>query len=80
MNPKKQKEKDRRRARKLAEEAWEAANEGNFDLAEKIIRRAVGLGVDLSLTSSCYDPLPEGTPCGECDAHCEGALGTARQA
>ena len=34
----------------------------------EIIRRAVGLGVDLSLTSSCYDPLPEGTPCGECDA------------
>jgi hypothetical protein len=41
MNPKKQKEKDRRRARKLAEEAWEAVNEGNLDLAEKLIRRAV---------------------------------------
>jgi hypothetical protein len=41
MNPKKQKEKDRRRARKLAEEAWEAVDEGNLDLAEKIIRRAV---------------------------------------
>lgn len=41
MNPKKQKQKDRRRARKLAEQAWEAANEGNLDLAEKIIRRAV---------------------------------------
>lgn len=41
MNPRKQKEKDRRRARKLAEEAWEAVNAGNFDLAEKIIRRAV---------------------------------------
>jgi len=41
MNPKKQKEKDRRRARKLAEQAWDAVNEGNLDLAEKIIRRAV---------------------------------------
>jgi uncharacterized protein len=41
MNPKKQKAKDRRRARVLAEQAWEAANHGNLDLAEKIIRRAV---------------------------------------
>ncbi len=41
MNPKKAKEKERRRARKLAEEAWEAADEQNLDLAEKIIRRAV---------------------------------------
>jgi uncharacterized protein len=41
MTPKKQKDKDRRRARKLAEEAWEAADAGNLDLAEKLIRRAV---------------------------------------
>jgi hypothetical protein len=41
MNPKKQKEKQRRRARKLAAEAWQAAEDGNLDLAEKIIRRAV---------------------------------------
>src|SRR5262245_3924288 len=41
MNPKKQKMKDRRRARKLAAEAWEAVEAGNLDLAEKIIRRAV---------------------------------------
>jgi tetratricopeptide (TPR) repeat protein len=41
MNPKKQKVKNRRRARKLAEQAWEAAHAGNLDLAEKIIRRAV---------------------------------------
>ena len=41
MNPKKQKEKDRRRSRKLAEQAWEAAHAGNLDLAEKIVRRAV---------------------------------------
>jgi hypothetical protein len=41
MNAKKQKEKERRRARKMAEEAWQAVEEGNLDLAEKLIRRAV---------------------------------------
>ncbi|HLW68046.1 MAG TPA: hypothetical protein VKS79_22200, partial [Gemmataceae bacterium] len=46
MNPKKQKMKDRRRARKLADEAWEAANEENLDLAEKLIRRAVAAQID----------------------------------
>ena len=46
MNPKKQKVKDRRRARKLADQAWDAANEDNFDLAEKIIRRAVAAQED----------------------------------
>lgn len=34
----------------------------------KIIRNAVELGVDLSLTHSCYDPSPEGLACGECDS------------
>lgn len=33
-----------------------------------IIRRAVDLGVDLSLTHSCYDPSPEGLACGLCDS------------
>jgi 7-cyano-7-deazaguanine synthase len=33
-----------------------------------IIRKAVDLGVDLSLTHSCYDPAPEGLACGECDS------------
>ena len=46
MNPKKQKIKNRRRARKLADEAWEAADTGNLDLAEKIIRRAVDAQID----------------------------------
>jgi hypothetical protein len=41
MTPKKSKEKQRRRARKLAEQAWEAADQDNLDLAEKIVRRAV---------------------------------------
>ena len=34
----------------------------------EIIRRGVALGVDYSLTSTCYDPSPEGTACGACDA------------
>lgn len=34
----------------------------------EIIRKAVELGVDLSLTHSCYDPLPKGLACGECDS------------
>jgi 7-cyano-7-deazaguanine synthase len=38
-----------------------------FSKAE-IIRRAIELGVDLSLTHSCYDPSPEGVACGECDS------------
>jgi hypothetical protein len=46
MNPKKQKVKDRRRARKLADQAWEVANQDNFDLAGKIIRRAVAAQED----------------------------------
>lgn len=33
-----------------------------------IIRKATELGVDLSLTHSCYDPTPEGLACGECDS------------
>ena len=33
-----------------------------------IIRRGVELGVDYGLTVSCYDPAPDGTPCGACDA------------
>jgi 7-cyano-7-deazaguanine synthase len=38
-----------------------------FSKAE-IIRKAVELGVDLSLTHSCYDPSQEGVACGECDS------------
>lgn len=38
-----------------------------FSKAE-IIRKAVELGVDLSLTHSCYDPTPEGLACGQCDS------------
>lgn len=34
----------------------------------EIIRLGRGLGVDYSLTSSCYDPSPSGVPCGQCDS------------
>ena len=34
----------------------------------EIIKRGVALGVDFSLTHSCYDPTPEGKACGKCDS------------
>ena len=34
----------------------------------QIIRRGMDLGVDYALTSSCYDPAPDGKPCGQCDS------------
>lgn len=33
-----------------------------------IIRRGLALGLDYGLTHSCYDPGPEGQPCGRCDS------------
>jgi 7-cyano-7-deazaguanine synthase len=34
----------------------------------EIIRRGVELGLDYGLTHSCYDPAPDGRPCGRCDS------------
>jgi 7-cyano-7-deazaguanine synthase len=34
----------------------------------QIIRKGTALGVDYSLTHSCYDPLPSGAACGACDS------------
>jgi 7-cyano-7-deazaguanine synthase len=34
----------------------------------QIISRGLDLGVDYAITSSCYDPGPEGAPCGACDS------------
>ncbi len=34
----------------------------------EIIGLGVGLGLDYGLTLSCYDPSPDGVPCGHCDS------------
>ncbi len=34
----------------------------------EIIQKGTQLGVDYGVTSSCYDPGPEGQPCGQCDS------------
>lgn len=34
----------------------------------EIIRSGIELGVDYGVTSSCYDPAPNGQPCGRCDS------------
>ncbi len=34
----------------------------------EIIGKGLELGFDYSLTWSCYDPLPDGKPCGRCDS------------
>lgn len=33
-----------------------------------IVQAGVELGLDYGLTSSCYDPGPDGRPCGHCDS------------
>ena len=33
-----------------------------------IVARGAELGLDFGLTFSCYDPSPDGRPCGECDS------------
>ena len=35
---------------------------------EQIIRTGLGMGVDYSLTHSCYDPDGQGRSCGQCDS------------
>jgi 7-cyano-7-deazaguanine synthase len=62
---------------KLANIATKAGVEGdefiihapllNLTKAE-IAREAQRLGLDAALSHSCYDPLPDGRHCGECDA------------
>jgi 7-cyano-7-deazaguanine synthase len=34
----------------------------------EIIRRGLALGLRFELTTSCYDPSPDGRPCGHCDS------------
>ena len=62
----------------LAKLATKAGVEGRLKFAihaplirrtkAEIIRRGTDLGVDYSLTHSCYDPDPNGVSCGHCDA------------
>ncbi len=33
-----------------------------------IVRKGLELGLDYGLTHSCYDPNPDGSPCGRCDS------------
>jgi 7-cyano-7-deazaguanine synthase len=62
---------------RLAELATKAGVEGSafkihaplLELTKaQIAREAQRLGLDASLSHSCYDPLPDGTHCGQCDA------------
>lgn len=34
----------------------------------QIVMRGLALGLDYGLTHSCYDPAPDGGPCGRCDS------------
>jgi len=63
---------------RMANLATKASVEGRLRIAirtpllylskAEIIRKGIELGVDYSLTVSCYDPSPEGGACGQCDA------------
>jgi 7-cyano-7-deazaguanine synthase len=62
---------------RLANLATKAGVEGDrftihaplLDLSKAdIAREAERLGLDAALSHSCYDPLPDGTHCGRCDA------------
>ena len=43
-----------------------------------IIRKGHELGLDYGLTHSCYDPAPDGRPCGHCDSCTLRAAGFAQ--
>jgi 7-cyano-7-deazaguanine synthase len=34
----------------------------------QIIKKGIELGIDYSVTHSCYDPSPQGLACGRCDS------------
>jgi len=63
---------------RMANLATKAGVEGNEKLKihtplillskAQIIRKGVELGVQYSLTHSCYDPAVDGTACGQCDS------------
>jgi len=35
---------------------------------KQIVQTGLSLGVDYSITTTCYDPSPTGEACGACDA------------
>jgi 7-cyano-7-deazaguanine synthase len=40
-----------------------------IDLSKReIVALGTSLGVDYAMTTSCYDPTPDGAACGHCDA------------
>jgi 7-cyano-7-deazaguanine synthase len=40
-----------------------------IDMSKRdIVALGISLGVDYSMTTSCYDPAPDGAACGRCDA------------
>jgi 7-cyano-7-deazaguanine synthase len=40
-----------------------------IDLSKReIVALGISLGVDFAMTTSCYDPAPDGAACGRCDA------------
>jgi 7-cyano-7-deazaguanine synthase len=43
----------------------------------EIVRKGAALGLDYGLTHSCYDPGPDGRPCGRCDSCALRAAGFA---
>jgi 7-cyano-7-deazaguanine synthase len=62
---------------RLANLATKAGVEGNeFNIHAPLLnmtkadiaREAERLGIDAAMSHSCYDPLPDGTHCGQCDA------------
>ncbi len=55
---------------KAADEGWQFNIRTPLQYLKKteIIRLGLSLGVDYSLTHSCYNPTPEGRPCGHCDS------------
>ena len=62
----------------MANLATKAAVEGHIQLTihtplisltkAEIIRKGIALGIDYSMTSTCYDPSLSGEACGACDA------------
>jgi 7-cyano-7-deazaguanine synthase len=57
---------------KACDEGWRFRINAPLQYLSKaeIVRLGVELGVDFSLTHSCYNPSPDGKPCGKCDS-CE---------